>query len=654
MAHSGLLSDPCGYMRKYTFDSSSFCLGPLMSNLKHKDAGDQEVLGQPEKPALSTAEGHQVRNASAGQIEAVQKTNPNASDGSMTSLAKRDRAFTQALIAEQDGSIEIVRTEPTGKQVVVAASKTFAEVATKSTETPASQYLAEVDKRPIKDYGWDVKPHTEGKVLQTGIEYQVGNKPEITEQNLFERIGALPLDQQAQVIGAGIKAYSGKMSHQQFRIGVGAIAGLGDGVIGLAESAENLGRTILDVAQFSRDVMANDPAAVETAGKAGESLGKLMVGGIHIIGASDAYLGSLGAATTVGDYGKVLRDVSWLGQQMNSRWESMSPEEKTRLTTKLATENLGGLAVGFGTDKLAKSIKITEALEALGTEVSTMGPEARKKAEKFISRMADEVLPQPMGVTPDGRLMPIPKEPYRVTTQDIVAEKRLYQSPDTGTVHTPSEAKAIAGLDKKLSPAKTAETLEGQGWDIIQPKVYNILDVEKPLTEAAMAKRLGVTKEQLRATTPEQLEQQGITAIEPVDGRLPSNYKLAGKIYDFSQQHPKEYEKLCKEFPKFADKFGNGVRFSKEGYPDFGSFRVADDYKFKGLFTGREADFEKADEMTWSYLKSPAAREEQRKKLGLTWHHCEDGHTLQLVPYDLHSKVPHTGGIAIVKALREK
>ncbi|MBA4026697.1 MAG: hypothetical protein C0473_00495 [Cyanobacteria bacterium DS3.002] len=630
-------------MRKYTFHS--FCLGPLMSNLKHKDTGDQEVLGQPEKPTLSTAEGHQVRNASAGQIEAVQKANPNASDGSMTNLAKRDRAYTQALIAGQDGSIEIVMTEPTGKQVVVAASKTFIEV---------PQDLAEVEKRPIKDYGWDVKPQTEGKVLQTGIEYQVEIKPEITEQNLFERIGALPLDQQAQVIGAGIKAYSGEMSHQQFRIGVGAIAGLGDGVVGLAEGAENLGKTILDVAQFSRDVMANDPAAVETAGKAGEALGKLLVGGIHIISASDAYLGSLGAASTVGDYGKVLRDVSWLGQQMNSRWEAMSPEEKTRLTARLATENLGGLAVGFGTDKLAKSIKITEALEALGTEASTMGSGAREKAKRLISQMADELMPQPMGVTPDGRLMPIPKPMHELNAKDLVAEKRLYQSPDTGTVHTPGEAKAIAGLDKKLSPAKTAETLEGQGWGVIQPKVYNIEGVEKPLTEAAMAKQLGLTKEQLRATASEQLEKQGITAIEPVNGNLPRNYKYAGKVYQFSNEHPKEYENLCQQFPKFAETFREGVRYTKEGYPDFTPFRQAIDYRFKQLFTGRDADFEKGDEFIWPHLKDAKTREDERRRLGLTWHHCEDGHTLQLVPYDLHSKVPHTGGIAIVEVLKGK
>ncbi len=144
----------------------------------------------------------------------------------------------------------------------------------------------------------------------------------------------MTLDQQAQVIGAGIKAYSDEITHQQFRIGVGAITGLGDGVLGLAQGAESLGKAVLSVAQFSRDVMANDPAAVETAGKAGESLGKLLVGGIKVYSAAEGYLESVGAATNVGDYGKALRDVAWLGQQMNSRWEAMSPEEKTKVVTK--------------------------------------------------------------------------------------------------------------------------------------------------------------------------------------------------------------------------------------------------------------------------------------------------------------------------------
>ena len=45
--------------------------------------------------------------------------------------------------------------------MVVAASKPFAEVATKNAVAPASQDLAEVDKRPIQNYGWAVKSQTE-------------------------------------------------------------------------------------------------------------------------------------------------------------------------------------------------------------------------------------------------------------------------------------------------------------------------------------------------------------------------------------------------------------------------------------------------------------------------------------------------------------
>lgn len=34
---------------------------------------------------------------------------------------------------------------------------------------------------------------------------------------------------------------------------------------------------------------------------------------------------------------------------------------------------------------------------------------------------------------------------------------------------------------------------------------------------------------------------------------------------------------------------------------------------------------------------------------GYTWHHVEDGRTMQLVPRDLHTAVKHTGGVAVIK-----
>jgi len=385
-----------------------------MAELK-ADQSDRASSLEPENQLLLQAEGLQVRNATAGHVEAVNAANPNLSDGSVQNWATKTQAekLAHAESSGQDASLELIERKPTGKEVVIAARQMFAEVKNKSQVASKPQELADTDSRSIQATGWDYKPQTEHKVIEAGLQYQSGKPPEVTEQSLLAKIGSLPLDQQAQVLGAGIKAYSGEMAHQQFRIGVGAITGLGDGVLGLAQGAESLGKAIIAVAQFSRDVMENSPAALETAGKAGESLGKLMVGGIRVFSAAEGYLESVGAATNVGDYSKALRDVAWLGQQMNSRWEAMTPEEKTRLTTKLAVENLGGLAVGFGADKLAKSVKITEALEALGTEVSAMAPGVRDKAGKLISRLTDELLPQPMDVTPDGRLMPIPRDRFK-------------------------------------------------------------------------------------------------------------------------------------------------------------------------------------------------------------------------------------------------
>lgn len=374
--------------------------------------GDRQAATQPGNGTLSNPEVEQVRTASAKQVEAIKAANPNQSDGSLQSWASKTPAEKLAYAEKtgQDGSLELIERKPSGQEVVIAARQMFAEVETKSQAATKPQELADVGSRPIIDYGYDVTQLGDRKVIKTGVEYQVGKPPEVTEQSLFGKIGSLPLDQQAQVIGAGIKAFSGEMSHQQFRIGVGAITGLGEGVVGLAQGAESLGNAIIGVAQFSRDVMSGSPAAAETASKACDSVSKLLTGGVRVYSAAEGYLESVGAATNVGDYGKALRDVAWLGGQINSRWEAMTPEEKTRLTTKLAVENLGGLAVGFGTDKLAKSIKITEALEALGAEASAMAPGVRDKVGKLISRMSDELMPQPMGITPDGRLMPIPRD----------------------------------------------------------------------------------------------------------------------------------------------------------------------------------------------------------------------------------------------------
>ena len=58
------------------------------------------------------------------------------------------------------------------------------------------------------------------------------------------------------------------------------------------------------------------------------------------------------------------------------------------------------------------------------------------------------------------------------------------------------------------------------------------------------------------------------------------------------------------------------------------------------MFTAdRDIDTAAANDY-WGYPKTPR---------GFTWHHVEDGRTLQLVPFDIHDAVRHTGGVAVLK-----
>lgn len=85
------------------------------------------------------------------------------------------------------------------------------------------------------------------------------------------------------------------------------------------------------------------------------------------------------------------------------------------------------------------------------------------------------------------------------------------------------------------------------------------------------------------------------------------------------------------------------VTYNKDGYPDFSPF------EYKGTdgkavveieYTGsRNKDFD---------LANNSAGFEATPK-GYTWHHVEDGKTMQLVENDVHKKFQHTGGVSTHK-----
>jgi hypothetical protein len=364
------------------------------------DCKDRLEREQVEKPALNSPEVQQVRNATGDQVEAIRAANPDAHDGSAT---PKDRAWLhkQALIEEQSKSLELFEDDKLIAARVMEVARPAVIVS--ANELPAKELpVDELDMRPIRYYGWGFKPDVP-TMAETGLEYQKDNqvdyrggfkKPEITQQEVFERVAALSLGQQAQVLNAGFHAYHQEISQQEFRMVVGHITGVGESVVGMSQGVDSLCKSICDVAQFSRDIAESNPRAAYTAEQASKSFGKLVVGGIKVVEVADNYLGSVGAASYEGDNTKAFRDMSALGQRMNLRWAEMSTEEKSSFTTKLTLDNLGPIAAAGAGSKLAKSIDLAEALQDLGASASIFGAKEREKYSNVIAAVVDRLGPE--------------------------------------------------------------------------------------------------------------------------------------------------------------------------------------------------------------------------------------------------------------------
>jgi hypothetical protein len=85
-----------------------------------------------------------------------------------------------------------------------------------------------------------------------------------------------------------------------------------------------------------------------------------------------------------------------------------------------------------------------------------------------------------------------------------------------------------------------------------------------------------------------------------------------------------------------------GIDF-ENGFPKFDDFSQAD---VKIPMTGSHAkDFDIADDLYRKQIDDP----DWQRPEGMTWHHKEDGTTMQLVPSALNNNVRHMGGAALFK-----
>jgi hypothetical protein len=114
------------------------------------------------------------------------------------------------------------------------------------------------------------------------------------------------------------------------------------------------------------------------------------------------------------------------------------------------------------------------------------------------------------------------------------------------------------------------------------------------------------------------------STVLKVGDRNPINSRYAGQKYPLPDD-------LAAQYPK-------GVTFRETGFPEFTRYKEAD-----AVIDGLSGDIRIDERLANNAAGLPSKPE------GWTWHHVEDGRTMELIPSDLHNAVRHTGGAATIR-----
>jgi preprotein translocase subunit SecA len=121
--------------------------------------------------------------------------------------------------------------------------------------------------------------------------------------------------------------------------------------------------------------------------------------------------------------------------------------------------------------------------------------------------------------------------------------------------------------------------------------------------------------------------------VQKVGPSYPRNADKAGKVY-----HAEDLPASIKaKYSNIANKYPNGIRFDDQGFPDFSPYTTHTVKLEK--FVNYDNDFRDANKLAGFKIEPK----------GYTWHHHQDGKTMQLIPKDLHNAFAHTGGMATTK-----
>lgn len=135
----------------------------------------------------------------------------------------------------------------------------------------------------------------------------------------------------------------------------------------------------------------------------------------------------------------------------------------------------------------------------------------------------------------------------------------------------------------------------------------------------------------------------GPSAPQKINGKFPINSCFAGKTMTMKDVN----QNILKKYPGLSSKYQHGVPFNMMGFPDFPRYAIRT-VNLPGGFISDSKDFSQANRIAFgnsnNYKDKGNMIIDGKRYI---WHHTEKNGKIQLIPYDLHDAIKHTGGAAV-------
>lgn len=193
-----------------------------------------------------------------------------------------------------------------------------------------------------------------------------------SKQGVFDRLAALPMEMQAQVVGSALAAYEEEWRREKFAMMLGLLSG------GAFEQAKLAQETLLTLGEVRRFCLSKAPL---TKAQAAQSLAVILVCGVRLF--------SIAELARHGEYGVYFRDFLSLKMEIDKAFLEKSTEQRSAL---LMSEVLGETVVCFRPKKMLTAESITLALEEMGAAGSEFGSGVRSRVVEYFAQLLKELL----------------------------------------------------------------------------------------------------------------------------------------------------------------------------------------------------------------------------------------------------------------------